>query len=601
MTTVRWKRILGYLVSAAGLGMVIVAVWAHRLGIEHDAQWGPARRFLLGAGIFTAVAPYLRGLLGLPLRTLERALDRAILRLRRDEAVSSAEARRSRVSGGVDFACTVVVPFLLAVAALTWIISAGRWTDWPGTTSYFHLLAEGFRAGKTHLLVEPHPDLLALEDPYPYENRAEIPHLWDVSLFQGKYYLYWGPTPALTALVLEPLLPGELGDHHLAWLFTAGSIFWVLLLLWRLRQSFFPDAPLWSGALIAFGAAWATPFPWLVSRPEVYEAAIAGGQFYFLAGLYGLLMVQFRPGSQGARLAVAGICWSLAVGSRITLAPVVTVLSLTYAMHKIRHEVKEGTWRRGLQSVMPLLLVLALGALLLGWYNYDRFGSIWELGHRYQLGRGDEATRYKNMISFSNVPLNSYNYLLNPVKRISVFPFVKPEWGKYAIPFLRLAAPTVYHTEKVVGLLFSTPLVLLGAVPLLHWLWRFWQELDSSRGRGASSSPPLHNGELSSIYLFLELAALMEMGPLLLFTASTERHLMDLTPTLLLLSGIGLWHALRVWRGMPARRLFLTSFVLLLSLHTAVMGILLAVTGYGGRFEAHNPELFERLTRFFAW
>jgi len=103
--------------------------------------------------------------------------------------------------------------------------------------------------------VEPHPDLLALEDPYPYENRAEIPHLWDVSLFRGKYYLYWGPTPALVALALESLVGGELGDHELIWLFTTGSILWVLLLLWRMRRRFFADVPFWSGVVIAVSLA----------------------------------------------------------------------------------------------------------------------------------------------------------------------------------------------------------------------------------------------------------------------------------------------------------------------------------------------------------
>jgi len=601
MTTVRWKRILGYLVSAAGLGMINVAVWAHRLGIEHDVQWGPARRFLLVMGLVVVFMPYLRGLLEKPLLALERALDRAILRLRRDEAVSSAEGRRIRVSGGVDFACTVVVPFLLAVATLTWIISAGRWTDWPGTTNYFHLLADGFRAGKTHLLVEPHPDLLALEDPYPYENRAEIPHLWDVSLFRGKYYLYWGPTPALVALALESLVGGELGDHELIWLFTTGSILWVLLLLWRMRRRFFADVPFWSGVVIAFGAALATPFPWLASRPEVYEAAIAGGQFFFLAGLYALLRAWLRPDGCSSCLAFAGACWSLAVGARITLAPVVMVLPLLYAAHRVRQEAERGSWRRGLQAVMPFLVLLALGATLLAAYNYARFGSIWELGHRFQLGRGDKATLYKNLISLSNLPMNAYNYLLNPVRRIAVFPFVKPEWGKYAIPILRLEAPTVYHTEKVVGLLFSTPIILYSALPLVRWLNKLWRDWGAGGRQGASRSMPFRDRRVSQVYAILGLAALAEAGPLLFFTASTERHLMDLTPTLLLLSGIGLWNTLQALKGMPARRLLVALLACILTLATMIMGILLAVTGHGARFETQNPELFERLMRFFAW
>jgi len=392
-----------------------------------------------------------------------------------------------------------------------------------------------------------------------------------------------------------------MGDHHLTWLFTAGSIFWVLLFLWRLRWALFPNIPSWAGFPIAFGVALATPFPWLVSRPEVYEAAIAGGQFFFLAGLYALLMAHLRAGRRWLRIAFAGACWSLAVGARITLAPVVVVLSLIYAVVRIREFARTGTWREGVRSIGPFLLVLALGALILAWYNQDRFGSIWELGHRYQLGRGDKDTRHKNVISPSNIPFNLYNYLLNPVKRIGVFPFVKPEWGRHAISFLRLDAPGVYHTEQVVGLLLSTPLVLYAALPAACWLWRAWQDWGSPEGKAAPLTALFRDRFLAHTCTFLGAAVLLESGPLLIFIASTERHLMDAVPTLMLLSGIGYWHGLQVWGGSPTRRLLVGLTGWVLSICTAVMGILLAVTGYQARFEVSNPELFERIMRFFAW
>jgi len=601
MTSIRLKKTLGMFISAAGLSMALAAVFAEHLGLEHDTQWGPARKFLLGSGIIVAIAPHLGAVLRALLGRCERAIERRIQRFMRDRSSSPVASEPTCLGTTADFMINVIAPFLVAVTTLTWIASAGRWTNWPGSTSYFHLLADGFRAGKLHLLVEPHPTLLALEDPYPYENRAEVPHLWDASLYRGKYYLYWGPTPALAVIALEFLLPIEIGDHHLTWLFMGGVIFWTLLILWRIRIRFFPCVRPWLGMPVAFAAALATPCLWLASRGQVYEAAIAGGQFFFLAGLYALLMARLQMSRHGLLLAVTGVCWSLAVASRITLSPAVILLALVCVGQVIRRSPGPRSFRRGLRATMPLMAVLILAAVLLAAYNQARFGSIWEIGHSYQLGRGEGSTRHKNMISLSNLPMNSYNYLLNPPKRIAVFPFVKPEWGKYAIPFLRFEAPSVYHTEKVVGLIVSTPLILLGGIPVVRWFWRFWKAIDSPGGQVPAASTLFHEGDLASIHRFLGLAALAEAGPLLLFTASTERHLMDITPTLLLLAGIGLWHAWSLWRGRPARSLLLSLAAWLLALYTMAMGVLLAFTGYGAQFESHNPELFERLMRFFAW
>src|SRR3984893_16414151 len=78
-----------------------------------------------------------------------------------------------------------------------WVVTAGTITSWPVyTTNYYDMLADAFLHGQTHLLVEPDPRLLELPDPYdPIANMRYRLH--DLSLYQGKYYLYWGPVPGL--------------------------------------------------------------------------------------------------------------------------------------------------------------------------------------------------------------------------------------------------------------------------------------------------------------------------------------------------------------------------------------------------------------------
>src|SRR5262245_32215828 len=88
---------------------------------------------------------------------------------------------------------------VLGVAALAYFyfITYGAWW-WHDGPRYFHeLLGDAFAAGQLSLVVQPSPQLLALSDPYDPRNRENIPFLHDASLYQGKYYVYWGPFPGL--------------------------------------------------------------------------------------------------------------------------------------------------------------------------------------------------------------------------------------------------------------------------------------------------------------------------------------------------------------------------------------------------------------------
>src|SRR5579862_7499946 len=66
---------------------------------------------------------------------------------------------------------------------------------------YYDLLGRAFANGQLRLPAEPAPALLALAD--PWSDRINRPYrLLDTVLYNGHYYLYHGPTPAL--LVFTP-------------------------------------------------------------------------------------------------------------------------------------------------------------------------------------------------------------------------------------------------------------------------------------------------------------------------------------------------------------------------------------------------------------
>ena len=69
-------------------------------------------------------------------------------------------------------------------------------------------LGDALLEGRLSLIAEPSQALLSLPDPYdPLQNEGLRLH--DASLYKGRYYLYFGPAPAVMAFILWKLLIGE--------------------------------------------------------------------------------------------------------------------------------------------------------------------------------------------------------------------------------------------------------------------------------------------------------------------------------------------------------------------------------------------------------
>src|SRR5262245_30462744 len=144
-----------------------------------------------------------------------------------------------------------------------------------GAPGYHNLLADAFLAGQLPLLVQPRPELLALEDRYdPRQNRRYRHH--DLSLYRDKYYLYWGPVPALVLFAPYKAALGRYLDQNLAVpLFCFGGLLWSGALLLLLTRTYVPETPWWMRLIAICALALSNVAPFLIRRPEVYEVAIA--------------------------------------------------------------------------------------------------------------------------------------------------------------------------------------------------------------------------------------------------------------------------------------------------------------------------------------
>src|SRR5512135_1281836 len=302
------KRTLAAVALIAGLGLIIAALFANQIGLDHNPEWGPRRVVLLLLGLLVAVAG-----------TVLAFGDRLAPGLR---ALGERPPFRLLVTHRLGILATASV--LLALAVYVFFLSAGSWTNWPVKSRYYDNLGTAFRAGRLDLNIQPTAALMALPDPYEPSLRDSNPEIhafvdhdvWDLAFYKGKFYVYWGPGPAVLLAFVKLFYAGAIGDQYLAFVFLAGLLVFSTLLILRLRRAFYEDVPV---SLVVTGilvAALVCPIPWMVNRAAIYEATIASGQFFLIGGLYLAFTGMERQPRSYARLLLATAFWAIAATSR---------------------------------------------------------------------------------------------------------------------------------------------------------------------------------------------------------------------------------------------------------------------------------------------
>ena len=453
------------------------------------------------------------------------------------------------------------------------------WTAYtsPSTTAgtgYYSLLTDGFLKGQTYLPLDPPPQLLALPDPYdPAQNTPYL--LTDVSLFDGHYYLYFGPTPVL--LVHLPLRAVGLDatDALAAALLCSLGFLFALALMRFLIERYRPQTSVITRIVAALMIGLANVAPFLLRRPAVWEEAIAAGYCSLLAGAYLTLTGALRERPSVWRLAGGSLALGLAVGARphLILALPVWLWAWSVALRA------RGPSCRGVAQVGAAVLgPLGFCLLMLAVYNAVRFGSLTEFGSTYQLG-GVNAPLV-DRFDLDRLAPGAFSYLLAPPRLGLVFPFVSLD------PTLTGVIPAEFIVEPVAGFLATTPIALLAfAAPVVL--------VSRARGSGLAREGMV----LASALL---LAAILVMAPpILTFNGATQRYEVDFA-TLLLLASLLVW--LRVEdavSGRPFLRNASRTVAVLACLVGLICGLALSIKGYWDGLRAANPAAYESIESAF--
>ena len=479
------------------------------------------------------------------------------------------------------------------------VVVAGAWNAFFATAGtfravqpsyYYHELAQGFADGHAYLRMEPNPALLALHDPYdPLANKPYRLH--DAILFNQRYYLQWGPVPALF-LTPFAMMHVNVPDAFLTWLFfTALAGVWGCAVA-AMRTAYFPGVSRGTTALVMILGAAAHPFPYMLARPSIYEASIAGGQFFVMLGLLlGWLAVRDGQRRLGLLL-LTGLCLALGAGTRVSLTPAVGVICIILTVALFWRQPRS-RWRGAVVGMFLLGLPVAVGQGLLAYYNYARFGSISEVGVKYILVGGAMALwKYPpgTIFSWQYILPNLWSHLFRAPVIEAMFPFLHMQRGTDTTPWLGLIQWPRYMDKGhwTTGLFFATPFLIFMPAGVL---WALKRACGAGIG-SPSDAAEEQNRSLYKIALCLILIAGAAGLPALCLLGATPRYEADVFLPLLMVAVLFWWRVISLTGVRPRIVTFARFIGKMLALVSILFAFLYAFSAEFRHFRRHNPTLY---------
>jgi len=473
------------------------------------------------------------------------------------------------------------------VWAVVVLVAAGWFYLWTATSAgspystklqqddLYSRLADGFLAGQLSLIEKPNPALAELDDPWDPAKNAGLSAFHDVSYYHGKYYLYFGPAPAVLLLAPWKLLTGTyLGENVASAVFSLLGVAASMGLVLAIRRRYFPGLGGWVGGLCLAVLPLGNLAPLLLRRPVYYELAISSAYAFAMAAL---LCIAFAVGEGRRRrlwLSLAGLAYGLALASRPN-----------YLFGAICLLVPFGAAWRGWKtsrvfdrkSVVcdavavgaPLLLVA--GILLV--YNALRFGNPMEFGTSYMLS--GLHPQKEVMTSAAFMPINFWFYFLARAQLSTFFPFFQ------VIHMPWFSFPKGYTGEEDVYGLCNLPVYLLALVLIYR-----------HRDLRSASRVTLYDFSLGVLGLFAcNLLVISRIG------GAANRYMMDLFPPLLPLACAGVFlleeaPTLHLWR-LGRRVLWIGALA-----YAAAFSVFTSLQ-HNDLLEHYNPGTYRRLAHAF--
>ena len=350
----------------------------------------------------------------------------------------------------------ITISFLFVINANSIIKTLDNYSN----HSQYQSLAVSLSEGKTYLDKEPSKELKEMENPYDYNCRNEIikekgnVFEWDYAYYEGKYYVYFGIVPVITSYLPFYLLTGQpLNNFVVVFITCFLAAIGIFLLLKEIVKRYFPNTSFLLFLILYVFMAFGCGLLNILGYATLYNVPIAYALMFIFWGLYFFISSIKENKISKVRIFLGSLCMALVAGCRpqLLLTSFLVIPIFFDEVFKKRTLFSKKSIAATICFVIPYIVVAAF----LMYYNYIRFGSVFDFGANYNLTGNDMTRRGFNI---DRIGLGLFSYLFQPVSLTATFPFL---------------TTTVFTTnymgttirELLFGGLFSiSPLLLLGVI-----------------------------------------------------------------------------------------------------------------------------------------
>lgn len=274
-----------------------------------------------------------------------------------------------------------LIIIFLFVAVSYYLLATKGTGKFAHDLDYFNPLAKSFLSAR-------------LDIPNPIENH-------DLSFFEGKWYPYWGPLPALLLIPSQLVMHRYIPADYLA--IFAGSIGVVLmyLIIKRVGKEYFDDRISEKLAiLITVFFAFGTSQVYVSTRSGVWFISQVVSMVPTLAAFYILLK---------KKLDVKDYFWSSFLISTNFIDRLSFIFLGVFLVFRLFDDFRQG--KRSLSFFKKKIIVTAIPffafLLIFAWYNFARFGNVWDNGFMYH-NNGLDPVKYfpYGLTSIQYIPRN---------------------------------------------------------------------------------------------------------------------------------------------------------------------------------------------------
>lgn len=360
-------------------------------------------------------------------------------------------------SSKAQIVCALIVCMMLIVSGKLLSVSNRLVVDspWPHHKQYQEL-ARSLGEGTVKVLGEqPSEELMAKENPYDTIalNVEDIPYRMDYAYHNGSYYVYFGIIPELLLYYPYYMITGRpLQNHYAGFIMYALLVPGVFMCIRELVIRYGADKradksefPFAAYLLMCIVTCLFSNMVYLVARPDIYNIPIISATAFSFWGVSLWLLGTRLNGTMSRAAVFAGSFFiAMIAGCRPQMILIGAIsFWLFWSMKKEDRPTAAGV----AAFAVPFILV----AIPVCWYNYARFGNIFDFGATYSLTTNDMNHRGFNI---NRLLRGMYCFLFQPAVMTTDYPFIASSCIESSYMGKNL-------TEYTYGGSFATNLILL--------------------------------------------------------------------------------------------------------------------------------------------